>query len=58
MLLGLISWAKAGKQAGRHRILSGVESKPASKDRIKTSQSEAWYSYWFAGVHTSGFIAN
>jgi hypothetical protein len=38
--------------------LSGVESKPASKDRIKTSQSEAWYSYWFAGVHTSGFIAN
>jgi hypothetical protein len=42
----------------RFLSVSGVESKPASKDRIKTSQSEAWYSYWFAGVHTSGFIAN
>jgi hypothetical protein len=28
-------------------MMSGVESKPASKGRIKTSQSEAGYSYQF-----------
>jgi hypothetical protein len=28
-------------------LLSGVESKPATKGRIKTSQSEAGYSYQF-----------
>ena len=39
-------------------ILSRVESKPASEDRIKTSQSEAWWFISFLRFGANGLAAS
>jgi hypothetical protein len=44
---GLTFPASGVYPANQSPVLSGVESKPATKGRIKTSQSEAGYSYQF-----------